>query len=143
MGQYIVHSKLRHIGAQVDIQTGQHRFIADEPVKAKGTDAGPNPVQYLLSAVGGCLAITANDLANHDENLVIEYFETKVAGTTTTYQDGRSAVTKIQVTIDAHTNLSADDQKGFIRNVLRGCTVHNTLQNAVPIELTVVDSTTD
>ncbi|MCW4399769.1 OsmC family protein [Lentilactobacillus parabuchneri] len=51
MGKYIISSKLRKVGAQVDTKTGIHQFIVDEPIAGHGTDAGPNPVQYLLSAV--------------------------------------------------------------------------------------------
>lgn len=137
MGQYIVHSKLRNIGAQVDQQTGQHRFISDEPISGHGTDAGPNPVQYLLSSIGGCLAITANDVARKNDELELKKFDVKTSGTTTNFQDGGSAVTKIQVHVELETNLSDSDQKVFMSRVLKGCTVHNTLKNAVPIELTI------
>lgn len=51
MAIYNVHTTLRDIGAQTINTAGVHQFVADEPTKFRGTDAGPNPVQYLL---GGC-----------------------------------------------------------------------------------------
>ncbi|TJY02910.1 OsmC family protein [Lentilactobacillus buchneri] len=135
MGKYIISSKLRKVGAQVDTKTGIHQFIVDEPIAGYGTDAGPNPVQYLLSAVGSCLAITANDIARKHPEIQIKKFETKTTGETTQYQDGRSAVTKIVVQIHAETNLDEAGHKAFMHSVVKDCTVHETLKHAVPIEL--------
>ena len=138
MGKYIVKSKLRKVGAQVDTQTGIHQFIVDEPIAGHGTDAGPNPVQYLLSAVGSCMAITANDIARKHPEIQIKKFNTKTTGETTQYQDVRSAVTKIVVQIEAETNLDEAAHKAFMRSVVKDCTVHETLKHAVPIELQFV-----
>ena len=35
-----------------------HFSVIDEPVSAGGDDNGPTPVEYLLTAIGGCVSIT-------------------------------------------------------------------------------------
>ena len=35
-----------------------HFAVLDEPIKAGGGDTGPTPVEYLLTAIGGCVAMT-------------------------------------------------------------------------------------
>ncbi|MGY0408727.1 MAG: OsmC family protein [Polaribacter sp.] len=35
-----------------------HFSVIDEPVSVGGDDNGPTPVEYLLTAIGGCVSIT-------------------------------------------------------------------------------------
>ena len=55
MGEVIVRSRP---GLSASIEVGDHRLVADEPVEVGGADAGPNPYDLLLSALGACTAIT-------------------------------------------------------------------------------------
>ncbi|MDR2188472.1 MAG: OsmC family protein [Azonexus sp.] len=43
---------------QQAVDIGQHHLIADEPVSAGGDDGGPAPVEFLLTALGACTAMT-------------------------------------------------------------------------------------
>src|SRR5579862_372320 len=45
-------------GFAQEIQSGRHRFLADEPVSAGGTDTGPGPYDLLLAALGSCTSMT-------------------------------------------------------------------------------------
>jgi putative redox protein len=40
------------------IEVREHRLLADEPIGEGGADAGPNPYELLLSALGACTAMT-------------------------------------------------------------------------------------
>ena len=42
---------------QVEIKTGRHEFIADEPIGI-GDDAGPDPYSLLLSSLAACTIMT-------------------------------------------------------------------------------------
>lgn len=43
---------------RVDMQTGRHVLIGDEPTSAGGQDAGPAPYGYILAGLGACTAMT-------------------------------------------------------------------------------------
>ncbi|KRK97423.1 OsmC family protein [Secundilactobacillus odoratitofui DSM 19909 = JCM 15043] len=119
-------------------RTGSHSYIADEPIVARGTDAGPNPVQYLLGAVGSCMSVTARDIENDEANLTIKKFQVDVSGETTHYQDGSSKVTNIDIKITAETNLSPADHQFFLNEVVRKCTVHESLIGSIPMTINFV-----
>ena len=56
-GQW-VETRLGPSGYRADVRAGEHAFVADEPASVGGTDTGPTPYDYLLGALGGCMAIT-------------------------------------------------------------------------------------
>ncbi|WP_203650208.1 OsmC family protein [Secundilactobacillus yichangensis] len=135
MGKYIVHSTLRPAGEQVMNQTGGHTYLADEPLVAKGTDAAPNPVQYLLGAVGSCMSVTAREIENSREHLTVKKFKVDVSGETTTFDDGTSKVTHIGIKVTAETNLTPADHQAFLNEVVKKCTVHESLVGAIPMDI--------
>lgn len=45
-------------GFRTRITAGNHALIADEPLRAGGTDEGMSPYELLLAAVGACTAMT-------------------------------------------------------------------------------------
>jgi putative redox protein len=43
---------------QVELRTGTHHLVTDEPAVAGGGDTGPNPFRLLLSGLAACTAMT-------------------------------------------------------------------------------------
>src|SRR5690349_9796995 len=41
-----------------EISAGPHTLFADEPIEAGGDNAGPNPYELLLGALGACTSMT-------------------------------------------------------------------------------------
>jgi putative redox protein len=50
-----------------EITVGRHHLVADEPVANGGEDAGPNPFDYLATALGACTALTLRMYAQHKQ----------------------------------------------------------------------------
>lgn len=54
-------------GYRVEIESGAHRLVADEPASRGGEDGGPAPYDLLLAALGACTAITLRMYADRHE----------------------------------------------------------------------------
>jgi uncharacterized OsmC-like protein len=54
-------------GLTQTIEVREHTLLADEPVEAGGSDAGPTPYELLLGALGACTAITVRMYATRHE----------------------------------------------------------------------------
>ncbi|WP_367341223.1 OsmC family protein [Limosilactobacillus sp.] len=133
MSEYKVTSNMRPAGYQVMIKAGQHQYIADEPTPA-GTDAGPNPVQYLIGALNGCLTISAKALAKK-HNIDLQDVKVTSTGVVDNLGGGRTAVTSIDTTVDFIGNLSVDQKQDLLENTLRVCTVHESLTGGIKMSV--------
>src|SRR5690554_7468827 len=51
-------------GVRSIAQIGDRQVVIDEPKSLGGTDQGPNPVEYLLAALGGCISILVSMFAD-------------------------------------------------------------------------------
>ena len=45
-------------GLRQEVWAGRHTLSADEPAELGGADAGPNPYELLLAALGACTSMT-------------------------------------------------------------------------------------
>lgn len=49
--------------AKTVVKARNFEIIVDEPVSLGGTDSAPNPVEYVLAALAGCLNVMSNLIA--------------------------------------------------------------------------------
>jgi putative redox protein len=54
-------------GYRTAVRTRTHALVADEPVDAGGTDAGPSPYELLLGALASCTAMTVRMYADRKQ----------------------------------------------------------------------------
>jgi putative redox protein len=53
-----VSARIGATGFHTQVQARSHTLQVDEPVDIGGTDKGPTPYDYLLTAMGGCMVMT-------------------------------------------------------------------------------------
>ena len=120
------------------INAGKHTLIADEPLEAGGSDAGPDPYSLLLGALGACTAMTLQLYARR-KNWPLENVEVRLTHSRIHAEDCAECATKqgnvgrIERRIALSGPLS-DEQKTRLLEIAQHCPVHRTLRSEISIK---------
>lgn len=107
---------------QLQIQTGKHQLIADEPVSFGGMDSGPSPFQLLGSALASCMTMTVRLYADQ-KGWPVKRIRTNVGHTRELDQTPRD---RFDVRIKFEGDLD-DEQRARMLEIAGKCPVHRTL----------------
>ena len=116
---------------------GGHQIIIDEPVSLGGTDQGPNPVEYVLASLGGCINVLVSSFAKLHK---VEIKESKVHVEGDLDPDGflkanatvRPGFQQIRYRIEIDSPSDPVKVQELIEHVERVCPVKDTL-SGVPV----------
>ena len=122
-----------------EIVSGKHRLRSDEPVTAGGSDAGPNPYDYLLAALGVCTSMTVGLYARRKqlplENITVSLWHSRIhAKDCEECETKEGMLDRIAVDIELTGSLTAD-QRSHLMAVAAKCPVHRTLKSEIDIRL--------
>jgi putative redox protein len=122
-----------------EIVAGKHRLLADEPESAGGADAGPDPYDYLLTALGVCTSMTIGLYARR-KNLPLQTIKVSLRQSRIYAKDCEECETKegmldrIDVEVELTGPLSTE-QHDKLMEIAAKCPVHRTLTSEVNIRL--------
>src|SRR5215468_3244099 len=122
-----------------EVIAGSHHLVADEPVSAGGGDAGPDPYDYLLAALGVCTSMTIGFYARRNR-LPLEHITVSLSHSRIYAADCEECETKegmldrIDVEVELTGALSAE-QHAKLMEVASRCPVHRTLTSEINIRL--------
>ncbi|WP_372808585.1 OsmC family protein [Pontiella sp.] len=124
-------------GVACDALSGPHTIRIDEPEYLGGNNTGPNPVELLLSALGGCLVVLVNAFAPAHG---VEVTDVKVAMEGDLDPDGfmgksdaRPGFSEIRYALKIESPSPAEKIEALREHVLRACPVKDTL-SGVPVK---------
>lgn len=117
---------------QVEVTSGDHVFIVDEPEGLGGGDLGPNPYKYLMGALAGCKIITVQmyakrkkwELESVEVSLKIDKVYAKDCEESESHPDAKIDVIYTEIRFDG--NLT-EDQRLRLKEISERCPVHRTL----------------
>jgi putative redox protein len=119
---------------QQTIRVGRHTLIADEPVAAGGTDAGPAPYDFLLAGLGACTSMT---LRMYAERKGISLSRVSVELTREKAEiEGRGLVDRIVRIITLEGDLTVE-QRVRMLEIANKCPVYRTLCSDIQIESSI------
>ncbi|HCX22654.1 MAG: osmotically inducible protein C [Flammeovirgaceae bacterium] len=126
-----VWTRLSGNGFLTEITAGKHQSVADEPKGSGGTDLGPSPYGYLLSALGACTAMTLRMYADY-KKIDLQEVEVQLTHDKVHASDGeqtessKGKIDQIKRRIRLEGNLS-DQERKRLTEIADKCPVHKTL----------------
>ena len=124
---------------QQEVIAGKHHFVADEPVNVGGSDAGPDPYDYLLASLGVCTSMTVGFYARRNhlplENVTVSLWHSRIHGSDCQECETRDGmVDRIEVEVELTGSLTAE-QHAKLMEIAAKCPVHRTLTSEINIRL--------
>jgi putative redox protein len=122
-----------------EVVAGRHRVLADEPESAGGSDAGPDPYDYLLISLGVCTSMTVGLYARR-KNLPLQTIKVSLWHSRIHAKDCEECETKegmldrIDVEVELTGQLTAE-QHTKLMDIAAKCPVHRTLTSEINIRL--------
>jgi putative redox protein len=124
-------------GFAQNIIAGAHQLVADEPLKAGGTDTGPGPYDLLLAALGACTSMTLAMYARR-KGWPLETVTVSLSHSREYAGDCRDCDAKegLLDRIDRNIQLSGPlttEQKRRLLEIADKCPIHRTLTSEIDI----------
>ncbi len=142
----VASSALEHVvvrgntsGFLQQIESGPHRFMADEPISLGGTNAAPDPYDYLLAALGACTSMTVNLYAKRKgwplENVTVALSHSRIHATDCAECETKNGMLdRIEMEVTLAGPLT-DAQRTVLMEAARRCPVHRTLKSEIKIDV--------
>ncbi|MDT8437442.1 MAG: alpha/beta fold hydrolase [Wenzhouxiangellaceae bacterium] len=125
------------------VQAGPHALLADEPEHNGGTNLGPDPYQYLASALGSCTVMTLNMYARH-KGIAVERVSCEVTHDRVHAEDCSDCektagkVDRLVRRIRIEGDLDQAQRQRMLEIADR-CPVHRTLENEIRVESELIE----
>jgi putative redox protein len=121
-----------------NISVGPHAFRGDEASENGGKDAGPNPFELILSALGACASITVQMYADRKQ-WPLEGVHVVLSYANISAEDRDDSDTKIGMMDGIEMGISFDgdlseDQQSRLLEIAGKCPIHRLLTSPVPIQ---------
>lgn len=118
--------------------------IIDEPKEQGGTNDGPNPVEYVLSALAGCLNIVGHLVAK-EMDFKLKDLEIEINGQLDPSKflghsdQGRAGYQQIEVELKPEADADQETLAKWLTAVEERCPVSDNLSNQTPVEIKIAD----
>ena len=124
-------------GLQVETNSRGFKILIDEPEDLGGTDAGMNPVETLLCALGACQTIVAFSFAEY-QNFQLDDFHVEIEGDLDPdgfmgLADVRNGFQEIRYKMHFKTSETQEKAEAFAHFIESRCPVADSVENGVKL----------
>ena len=122
-----------------EVSAGKYRFQVDEPTSLGGTEAAPDPYDYVLAGLGACTSMTVGFYARKKQ-IPVESITVSLSHSRIHAQDCEDCETKEgmldRIDVDVQlTGALTPEQRAALMTVAGKCPVHRTLKSEIDIRL--------
>lgn len=124
------------------VEARDFSFSVDEPQNLGGTNAGPNPVEYLLGSLAGCLNVVGHAVAD-EMDIEVRNIEVAIEGDLDprkfmgAVEEPRAGYQTVDVSMDLETEADDAALKEWLAAVEERCPVSDNIGNATPLSFSV------
>jgi putative redox protein len=128
---------------KVEVKAGDRILYADQPKAGGGTDAGPNPFEYFLTSLAGCIATAARIIANQ-KSINLNGMTIRIEGAFDTEillgksRGNRAGMTEVKVTLNIDSDMPKKEKDDFAREIYSRCPVSDNIANMTPLTIQVI-----
>lgn len=117
-------------------------FSVDEPEELGGSDVAPNPVEYLLGALAGCINVVGHTVAD-EMDMAVSGIEVGIEGDLDPAKflgadmDPRAGYQVVRVDVTVDTDADDSTVATWLESVRERCPVSDTIANTTPMDISV------
>ncbi|MDI3473427.1 MAG: hypothetical protein PWQ48_1708 [Thermotogaceae bacterium] len=125
---------------RVTVKAKNFSMIIDEPPSLGGTDQGPNPMEYLLASLAGCLNVVGHIVAS-EMKINIEKLSIEISGNLNPDKlfgkesNDRAGFKSINVVMNISTDADIEKLKKWVEEVEKRCPVTDNLRNPTKVNI--------
>lgn len=129
-------------GFAMESTLGNHVLQIDQPDAMGGTDTGPNPLQYFLLSLGGCIGAIARIIANQKQ-LAVRGLSVSIRGELDTdallgkNPDIRAGFESIAADVEIDADMTGEEKKEFLAEVEARCPVSDNMSGTTPVTVSL------
>ena len=127
-----------------EISAGTHRFHADEPASVGGTDAAPDPYDYLMASLGACTSMMVG-LQARKRRWPLDKINVSLTHSRIHAHDCEECLTKdgmidrIEATVELTGPLTSE-QRAELMKTAASCPIHRALTHEINVRVRAVES---
>jgi len=126
-------------GTVLETKVREFSIRMDEPLELKGTNTAPSPVELLLAAAGGCIALTCRGYARkfrmEIEKMTVSFEGDLVRGGWIDTEDReRRGFKEIRFEVKIKTKAPSDKVRELLELVEKKCPISDMLSNPTEIK---------
>ena len=119
---------------KIDIDTGDHVLLADEPVELGGTGTGPESHSLLASSLAACMVMTLRMYADR-KKWPLEEVRASINVRTAQAPDGFRTTFSVDLSLEGPLDT---EQRARLLEIAGKCPVHKILKNPIHIDTTLL-----